>query len=264
MMKRIYTIGYVALMLITFAFLYTGCKRLSAYDYSPYVYFNLVEEAYLNSDENSPYCDFSMDYSCLNEENDTIAALINEVIHREFLGAEFASLAPAEAVDSFKNTYLRNYRTETGELYEADKAKMTEGAEVPAWYGQTYSIVTFMEEGRDGIMGASANYFVDLGGAHPSQWSKWLNFDTNTGQLLTVNDVFELQELENIEDLLHDAVLKQKVDLYPDTKAFLTENFMLAKEGVRFLYNRYDIAPRSSGSIMVEIPYEVIEPYLKK
>ena len=75
-------------------------------------------------------------------------------------------------------------------MYEADKARAGSEGEMPPWYGQTYSIVTFMEEGRNGIMGASANYFVDMGGAHPNQWSRWLNFDTRTGQLLTADDVF--------------------------------------------------------------------------
>ena len=263
-MKRIYTTGCRVMMLLAAALLPSGCRQISAYDYSPYVNYNVVEEAYLGTEENSSYCDFSMDYSCLNEEGDSIAALINQGIHREFLGDEYASLSPAVAVDSFKNTYLRNYRAETGEMYEADKARAGSEGEMPPWYGQTYSIVTFMEEGRNGIMGASANYFVDMGGAHPNQWSRWLNFDTRTGQLLTADDVFEPSAREEVERLLEEAVRNLQVDLYPDARITIPENFFLGAKSVRFLYNRYDIAPRSSGSIEVELSYEAIGHCLKR
>ena len=263
-MNRIYTIGSWTMICFAWVLFLSGCKHLPAYDYSPYVNFNVVEEAYLSTDENSPYCDFSMDYSCLNEEEDSIAVLINQRIHREFLGDEYASLTPAEAVDSFKNTYLRNYRVETGELYEVDKARMSSEGEIPPWYNQTYSIVTFMEEGRDGIMGASANYFVDMGGAHPNQWSRWLNFDTNTGKLLTTEDIFEPDARGEVERHLSEAVRNLQVDLYPDAKITIPDNFFLGAESVRFLYNRYDIAPRSSGSIEVELSYEAIGHCLKR
>ena len=263
-MKRICITACWVMMLLATALLQPGCRKLSAYDYSPYVNYNVVEEVYLGTEENSPYCDFSMDYSCLNEEDDSIAAIINQGIHREFLGDEFANLSPATAVDSFKNTYLRNYLKETGELYEADKARMESQGDMPPWYGQTYSIVTFMEEGRQGIMGASANFFVDMGGAHPNQWSRWLNFDTRNGQLLTVDDVFIPSAREEVEQLLEKAVRNLQVDLYPDAKITIPDNFFLGTKSVRFLYNRYDIAPRSSGSIEVELSYEAIGHCLKR
>ena len=263
-MKRIYTTGCWTMMCLVWVLFLTGCRQISAYDHSPYVNYNVVEEARLSADENSPYCDFSMDYSCLNEEGDSIAMLINQSIHREFLGDDFASLTPALAVDSFKNTYLRNYRAEVGAMYKVDKERMEGEGEMPPWYGQTYSIVTFMEEGRSGIIGASANYFVDMGGAHPSQWSRWLNFDTITGQLLTIDDIFEPTSREEVERLLDEAVRNLQVDLYPDAKITIPDNFLLAPHSVRFLYNRYDIAPRSSGSIEVELSYEAIGHCLKR
>ena len=67
-----------------------------------------------------------------------------------------------------------------------------------------------------------------------------------------------------MERLLEEAVRNLQVDLYPDARITIPENFFLGAKSVRFLYNRYDIAPRSSGSIEVELSYEAIGHCLKR
>ena len=116
-------------------------------------------------------------------------------------------MTPALAVDSFKNTYLRNYRAEVGAMYKTDKARMEGEGEMPPWYGQTYSLVTFVEEGRSAmVMNASANYFVDMGGAHPNQWSQWLNFDANTGKPNEVYFVGRSKIVQQDKDIIADKI----------------------------------------------------------
>ena len=106
-MKRIYTTGCWTMMCLVWVLFLTGCRQISAYDHSPYVNYNVVEEARLSADENSPYCDFSMDYSCLNEEGDSIAMLINQSIHREFLGDDFDNITQAD-IQSFVHNLQKN------------------------------------------------------------------------------------------------------------------------------------------------------------
>lgn len=265
-------VGVALLML----FLLSGCRWVSSYDYSPYHHIFIEEEARLTDDASSPYLDFAIDYTCLNEEGDSIAQLINRAIQQEFLGADYANLVPQAAVDSFKNTYLRNYRMEVGELYQADLDQSTSRESMPDWYGQTYSLVTFVEEGCSAmVMNASANYFVDMGGAHPNQWSQWLNFDANTGKPLTKDDVFKPKAVKDIEQLLLDKLIAMQAELNPEeqvqtledlqrigflqlTSIYIPDNFLLAKDKVMFLFNRYDIAPYSAGEIVLEVPYEEI------
>ena len=274
-MKRNKLIGCIMLLAVT-----SSCKWADTYDVSPYKHIFVEEEAHLTDDASSPYCDFSMDYSCLEEEGDSIAGVINRAIQREFLGEEFASLDPEAAVDSFKNEYLRDYRKEVGELYLADLDKSASKEDVPQWYAQTYSMVTFVEEGRGGTVNASANYFVDAGGAHPNQWSRWMNFDFNTGRFLAKEEVFRTEAQNEVERILLDKLLLRQAALYPDeslktledlhqkgflqlTNMYIPDNFLLSKDKVLFLFNRYDIAPYSAGEIVLEVPYEEIGPYLK-
>lgn len=242
---------------------------------SLYQHIFVEEEAHLTEDASSPFCDFSMDYTCLNEKEDSIAGVINRAIQAEFLGEDFASLSPEVAVDSFKNVYLRDYRQEVGELYMADLDKSSSRDAVPNWYAQTYSLVTFVEEGRGGTVIATANYFVDMGGAHPNQWSRWMNFDFATGALLTKEEVFLPESTKEIETILLNKLLLYQIEIYPDetiqtledlhnkgilqlTNMYIPDNFLLGKDKIQFLFNRYDIAPYSAGEIILEVPYEEI------
>lgn len=266
--------------LLTFLIM-SGCGYMGEYEQSPYQHIFLEEEAHLTPEASSPFCDFSLDYTYLDEQDDSIAGLINRSIQREFLGEAFAQLEPQLAVDSFKNTYLRNYRLEVGGLYQADKAKAASEEEIPAWYNQTYSLVTLVEEGRAGVVNASANVYVDTGGAHPNQWSIWLNFDFETGKQLTKEDIFLASAQADIERLLLDKLVKLQAETHPEesvanledlqklgflqlTNMYIPDNFLLSKEAFLFLFNRYDIAPYSAGEIVLKVPYEEIGPYLKR
>lgn len=279
-MKRYPYMAIILLMMLLSTWL-GGCGLMEKYDDSPYKHIFKEEEAHLTEDASSPFCDFSVDYTYLDEEGDSIATLINRTIQGEFLGNDYASLTPEEAVDSFMNVYIRDYRKETGELYQVDRAKGTSDEEIPAWYNQTYSLVTFIEEGHGGIINVSANVFVDTGGAHPHQWSQWLNFDFESGNLLTKDDVFLASAKADIERMLLDHLMLMQAEIYPDeslktledlqqkgflqmTNMYIPDNFLLHKEGVSFLFNRYDIAPYSAGEIVIEIPYEEIGYYLKQ
>lgn len=279
-MKRYPYMAIILLMMLLSTWL-GGCGLMEKYDDSPYKHIFKEEEAHLTEDASSPFCDFSVDYTYLDEEGDSIATLINRTIQGEFLGNDYASLTPEEAVDSFMNVYIRDYRKETGELYQVDRAKGTSDEEIPAWYNQTYSLVTFIEEGHGGTINVSANVFVDTGGAHPHQWSQWLNFDFESGKLLTKDDVFLASAKADIERMLLDHLMLMQAEMYPDeslktledlqqkgflqmTNMYIPDNFLLHKEGVSFLFNRYDIAPYSAGEIVIEIPYEEIGYCLKQ
>lgn len=272
--KRLFRyIGAVAL-----AVLMVGCGLSSNGD-SAYRHVFIEEEARLVDTDNSPYCDFAIDFTYLDEV-DSVAVRMNRSIQREFLGDDYATLTPVAAVDSFRNAYLADYRNEVGAIFEKERANASSEEEIPAWFSQTYSLVTFVEEGQGGVINATANYFVDMGGAHPHQWSQWLNFDFVTGRILEKDEVFHLEASADIEAMLLDKLIRMQAEEHPDTQVnsledlqnmgflqhtnmFIPDNFLLSKRGLLFLFNRYDIAPYSAGEIVIEVPYEEIGHYLK-
>ena len=258
----------------------TGCDWIASSNDSPYNHIFREEEAHLTDEASSPFCDFSIDYTYLEEKDDSIAALINRSLQREWLGDDFATLLPEVAVDSFVHVYIRNYRQEVGKLYGVDRAQAASEEEIPGWYQQTYSLVTFVEEGNGGTVNASADYYVDMGGAHPNQWSRWMNFDFATGKYLSKEEVFLPSAKADIESLLLDKLIRLQAEQHPEenvstledlqkfgflqmTNMYIPDNFLLSKEAVLFLFNRYDIAPYAAGEIVIEVPYEEIGPYLR-
>lgn len=264
----------LALLLVTLVM--SGCKWADTYDYSPYHHIFLEEMAYLIPDnDQTPYCDFSADYSCLKPGSDSVLHRMNEAMQREFLGETYATLSPDAAVDSFKYDYLHQYRDEVNGMYQADLKQGIQHEECPAWYNRTYSIVTFVEEGHKGTLNATANWFEDMGGAHPNQWSRWINFDTDMGRMLAREDVFKAEAQKEIEQILLDKLIQQQAALYPNdtiktledlhakgflnfTPIYIPDNFLLSKKNLLFLFNRYDIAPYAAGEIVLEVPYEEI------
>lgn len=264
---------YVPALALMLTLLLGGCGQLGKKADAPFLTIQYEEVAHLTDDSSSPYLDFAIDYNYLNENADSIAALINRCIQRELLGQRYASLMPEVAVDSFKNTYIRDYRAEVGELYQADLDLSSDRESIPAWYGQTYTLFTYVEEGHTGVLNVSASTFVESGGAHPNQWQRWMNFDTVTGKLLQKTDVFKAGAQSALEAMLLDKLIAlqaeenpgqtiesledlQNIGILQLTDMFIPNNFLLAKDKVLFLFNRYDIAPYSVGEIVLEATYE--------
>lgn len=265
-----------------------GCSRTVQNDTPLYSNIHIEQVVHLTSqDVSSPYLDLAIDYSFLNEaEGDTAATAINRHLQCEVLGQAYADLPPEEAVDSFKNDYIRDYRTEVGKLCVADSFNchnnmnsISNATPFPTWYNRTYSLFTFMDEGRKGIINACTDIFVDTGGAHPNQWSRWMNFRPEDGSLITLTDAFPPHSHEGLKTLLLDALIRQQAEAHPEeetntvddlrqrgilrfTEMYIPHNFLLGKEAASFLYNRYDIAPYVEGSIVLELPYDEVQPYM--
>ena len=95
---------------------------------------------------------------------------------------------PEVAVDSFKNTYINNYRKDVNEFYQEDIKNGTPKDELPTWYNYEYGLTTYFSEGKEGILNFIAETFEYTGGAHPNSWNKWMNFEKNTGKLLALKE----------------------------------------------------------------------------
>lgn len=107
----------------------------------------------------------------------------------------------------------------------------------------------------------------DFGGAHPEHWEKFLNFDAVSGKRLRLADVFKPGYEAALTKLLKAKAMqlekvKSEGELICDPH--LTENFILGENDIAFHFNPYEIAPRSYGAIVLEIPYTELQEWLKK
>lgn len=149
------------------------------------------------------------------------------------------------------------------------KAEMAEMYDPESDYKETlqyyYNIEgTLLETGNDSILSYQTTTDCYLGGAHGSYVIWYYNFDKQSGKLLNIRDVVpadkeaivlkamekqlcEDWEAKDLDDLKEKTGITMMGDLY------LTNNFILKKDSLDFLFNQYDIAPYAAGLIGVSV-----------
>lgn len=239
---------------------------------------------YLKADvKSSPSCKIHIKHMYLKPASieDSLSMLINNKIQKELFGEKYDGIKPEELAARISHDYIHSYRTDLQKLYEADIYNGMNEQDIPGWYNYEYDITTNMEAGKDSVWNYTVTTFQSTGGAHPNTYSKWINIDATTGDILTVKEVFRADADKEICNLILQALFKevntrmetdtirsieglQSVGILLDTDLYIPENFLLGKNGISFLYNRYDIAPYASGDFNLTIPYNEIENYLNK
>jgi hypothetical protein len=112
------------------------------------------------------------------------------------------------------------------------------------------------------------------GGAHPNTFISITNFDPNSGNEITLNDIFKEGYEEQLIAILTEQLMKENNAatieelrdqgfLLFDTEMFISNNFALEKESITFLYNPYEIACYAMGHIYVTLDYKSLEEIMK-
>ena len=223
----------------------------------------------LCGDKDSPRCSVHLEMHYAENAGDSQTATeINNAIEQHLL--EMSDLTMQQAADSFAAQYAASYRRNLLPLYREDKGD----PDKCPWYEYRYSIDTETAEGREGVAVYKATVDYYEGGAHGINQLLTMNFDTQSGRLLRLQDVFVAGYEHRLNELLTDALLKQtdcksldelrqKGYLY-SMDMFAPENFVLGEDGITFVYNPYEIASYSVGKTELTIDYVDLEEILKK
>ena len=222
----------------------------------------------LSSDANSPSCSVHVELSYASEANGHKAEIINNIIEDRLLNMQ--DLTMQQAADSFANEYTSNYQTHLLPLYRQDHndEKKLE------WYNFHYIIKTSVEQGYKNA--SVYHVFLDYyeGGAHSINQHLTLNFEQQTGRQLALSDIFVPGYEQRLSDQLQEALcenvgvnsvkeLKDQGYLY-SMDMFPSENYILGKETITFIYNPYEIAPYEKGAIELTLPYSQLDDILNK
>lgn len=144
----------------------------------------------------------------------------------------------------------------------------------PAWLNYEFTLNGKPVTGYNGCINYHIENYTYTGGAHGLENCILLNFDSKSGKEIKLQDFFAENYEEQLTALLLDALRKQlgittteeiNEKGYPDIENFYpTENFLLAPDSIIFIYNRYDIAPYSTGRTRIALGYNQIESIIKK
>lgn len=216
----------------------------------------------ISSAKRAPTCQVSLSliYARSNDrQSAAIAQGINSAIAKCLFDADGRSIR--QAADSFATQYVRNYRQDMGAMYTADRNDDSKRS----WYEYRYQVRSAVQTAQDGhfIYKAYINYFE--GGTHGNKQMIALNFNCQTGQRMTLDDIFvpgfqaglnrKLLEVlmentgtESLEEL-HSAGYLFSMDM------FTPDNFIIGDSSITFIYNPYEIATYDKGLVKLKLKY---------
>ncbi|MDY2943409.1 MAG: DUF3298 domain-containing protein [Paludibacteraceae bacterium] len=121
------------------------------------------------------------------------------------------------------------------------------------------------------------SYAMDVyeynGGAHGNRYLLIQNYDLQTGDAVSEQDLFIDDYYEPLKALLLETLIAQtdeaetKKDLrrlgYSVADVVPNENFYVTPEGITYVYNPYEIAPYAMGCIQISLPWDSLRHLLR-
>ncbi len=223
---------------------------------------------YLGSDTTSPRCHVDLSITYAKGQN---AQIINDSIIRSgILSPDYFSLSDEELsieqiVDSFISRYVSEYKTDYGEIYKVDKTSHSLNSE--------YIVKTSVSSESDDYITYTADVYMYGGGAHGNSLVIVKNIDKKSGKIVSLDDVLSNGYEEKLSELILNKMckeykakdleeLKQK-GFFMGTDPYPSDNFIISKKGITFIYSPDEIAPHAVGEIRIFIDKDDIKSLLK-
>jgi hypothetical protein len=281
-MNKKRNILHMAAILLATLCLSAGCNRRASTSTPTVLHAKADTVAPLQATGASPSCSLKVDFSYLQADGalpDSVVSAINATLVAQLLGEDYAPYPAPEAVDRFKTLYVSDYLQDMQELYATDLQHQLPEDEIPTWYNRAFDLSAQLTEGREGVLCSATDIYEYAGGAHPNQWKLWMNFRLSDGHLLTTDEVFPAERQDEVSSRLLDALirwarkelgndaLQSMADLQNEgvlltSELYVPENFLLEADQVRFVFNRYDIAPYAVGAIELTLPYADVQEFM--
>ena len=137
-----------------------------------------------------------------------------------------------------------------------------------------YNISACAEQG----LGNCINYIVTwnefCGGAHGNTYSNVINIDKSNGNVIMLSDIMKEGYEKPLTELLTKKFIEhtgskniddthEKGEFYHNTDLFISSIYIIGKENITFIYNRYDIAPDIAKEIKLTTDYKELKELLK-
>ncbi|MBT9187202.1 DUF3298 and DUF4163 domain-containing protein [Zobellia russellii] len=194
-------------------------------------------------------------------EDSKIATNINNAINEEIIETlnyddELEATTIKDAVESFSNGYW-----ELKKLYPE---------EATSWEAKIEGSVSY--EDAD-FLTVELNSYIFTGGAHGYSSQHFLNFDKNKGKELENWEIFKDREdfekfaeekFRNQEHIPLDGPINSTGFMFERDMFYLPENIGFTEEGIKLLYNPYEVASYADGPIVLTLSFADAKPYLAK
>ena len=217
--------------------------------------------------ENSPTLTLDISLPLVKTGNTTADENINRTISYTLFESNEASVE--KACSEFAETRQKEYME-----FLPDYLNGKEGEMPMIWLNNSYNISGEAEIGYNDYINYIILWDEFTGGAHPNSYYTVLNFNPATGEEVVLQDILKENYEEPLIALLVSTLaadlnvdnyedIKSNGYLYPNADMYISNNYILEKEQIVFIYNKYDIAPYAMGDIIINISYEKLKDLLK-
>ena len=93
--------------------------------------------------------------------------------------------------------------------------------------------------------------YAFTGGAHPNTFVSFKNFNLNSGEEITFDELFSLEKQRDLTKIAG--------FWFENNEFSLNDNFLITEKGLVFYYNNYEITAYAFGPTELEIPYTKIK-----
>lgn len=123
-----------------------------------------------------------------------------------------------------------------------------------------------------GILTVFVGNYSYTGGAHPNSFLKYFVFDLSTGKTLKTADIFEQGFEKKLNKMIEKKFRKQYelsddkplTEILFENKIEFNNNFAITKEGIEFLYNKYEIMAYVYGPAEIKFSFEELKGLVKE
>lgn len=223
---------------------------------------------YHNSEDSFIYQKDTLNYDIATEfpleAVDVIVYEKNEIVKDEsfegrlqYLVFESDEMSTLEDINwkhySEGNDFIQSIKQASIESIEESKELEIEPSDFYA------SILTDVQRNSNNILSFTTDYYMYTGGAHGSSVIEGSTYHLETGKRYTLGDLFkrDADYIKEINSYLEPIIKKNK---YIDEDAFKgvdpDQPYVLTEDGVKVIFQTYELGPYSLGPVLIEIPYD--------
>lgn len=230
------------------------------------------KETHLFQDKSKPASHLEIKFTYIADGKDVrMKDSLNRLLTEKALGEKYRLLAALEAVEQYATDYGKTYCNDLESTYLED-VKDVEEEVVKGWYSYEETIESAIERYDKNLLVYRVNSYDYTGGPHGIYGSLYTNIDLHTLRIIQLKDLFKSDYESELATLICLQLMKDmEVDNMEDLQELgygymeeitPTENFIIEKEGILFVYNIYEIAPYALGITSVLVPYDTLKPLL--
>ncbi|WP_373059626.1 DUF3298 domain-containing protein [Zunongwangia sp. H14] len=243
------------LLILLLALIFAGCEQ----EEKPLHFTNYsIEKSSDNCNPEEGDCAFiSISYPVAENEN-KVASKINEEIRSHIIEiVDYQEEEKLVSVEELAINFIENYKT---------NARDFSAYELP-WEATIFAEFTRRDAA---LISIRFNSRMFTGGAHGYSSISYLNFNPETGDLYSYNELFTPEFKRFFEEKFRkDQGIGEEDSInstglfFEDDTFVLPENIGFTEEGLVLHYNAYEIASYAEGEFSYRLPYSDVGRFLK-